>query len=335
MRRNGSLIAWLLSGALVVSHPTDAAACAFHGYTPDPTLVDVLLATDQVVIARIDATGAQRYDQIEVLNGPSTSDTSILSGAQGDASRDNPNGDQVLIARDGAYGPWIELAMLDDRFRDLTDQILSRKSAWQLGNDKDRLSFFAARLNDQNPDIRRLALQEMDRVDYRALQNAKLPVIQNLRQDLNSGDDDLRPIRILLAGLSRDSSYRALLATKLDTAVQKDLPYLGAFATALIEQGQTEAVQTILDRYLTDKSLTLQTRERLLEALSIQYKVSRGGTRRYIARGVASLLRTAPELKEAAAIQFGFAIVSEQRSLGTQSQPAQSIPRSSVGSVDR
>jgi len=330
------LFAWILSGALVLGTAQTTVACAFHGYTPNPTLVDVLLTTDRILIGRIDPDDSSKYISLEALDGSRTSSASVDTSEGQDLTASNRSGGTVLIARDGAYGPWMELAVMDDRFRDLLDQVLKRKSSWQLGNDKDRLSFFANRINDPNPAIRRLAMQELDRATYSALRRVRLPAVQSLRQDLETGDEDLMPIRVLLAGLSRDDSYGDLLAAKLADAVQTDVAYLGAFATAYIEQDKTDAVRSILDLYLADDTLPLRTRERLLEALAIQYKVSTGKTRRFITKEVAALLRRAPDLKQAAALQFGFAILPDTQTPNARAKSIQStVPKTNGTSGDR
>lgn len=297
---------WVLGGMLGLGGAQAATACAFHGYTPDPTLVDILLTTEQVVIVRLDPSNPNRYTPVDALIGPDALDVPIVPGAATRARLSGRPSATVLLARDGAYGPWLELAVLDDRYRAIVDHVLQRQSAWLFGGEKERLSLFAERLNDPNPDIRRLALQELDRAPYGTLQDLRLPSVRNLRQDLETGDDDLMPIRILLAGLSKDTSLSRFLSTELDAAIHNDVPYMGAYATALIELEGQAAVQAILDRHLSAGTLSLETREKLLEALALQHKTAPAPTRRVIASGVADLLRTSPDLNEAAARQFGF-----------------------------
>ena len=297
---------WVLSGLLSLGAAQNAAACAFHGYTPDPTLVDILLGTEQVVIARLDPSDPSRYAPVEALMGPDALDLPLAVGAETRAKLLGRPAATVLLARDGAYGPWLELAVLDDRYREVVDQILQRQSAWILGGDEERLQLFAGLLNDPNPDLRRLALRELDRADYSVLQDVRLPRINDLRQDLESGDADMAPIRVLLAGLSRDPSFGGYLSEELDAAVGRALPYMGAYATAMIELEGETAVRTIMERHLMTKSLSVGTREKLLEAFAIQHQTAPRSTRRAIARGVAELLRHSPELAGATARQFGF-----------------------------
>ncbi len=306
MGKTNWLLGWILIGALGLGSAEHAKACAFHGYTPNPTLIDVLLATEQVVIAPPAPSDPSRYIPLETLAGPDVSDIPITVDPATRALLDGKPSSSVLLARDGSYGPWLEIAILDDRYRTFVSQILRRQSELLLGGDKKRLRIFVDRLNDPNPDIRRLALQELDRAPYSALKRLRLPKVQNLRQALETGDDDLMPIRVLLAGLSQDRSFSRILSADLDAAIRQDVPYMGAYATAMIELEGRVAVQDILERHLKGDGLSVVSRERLLQALAIQYKTASGPTRRAISRGVADLLRNSPELGDVAARHFGF-----------------------------
>jgi hypothetical protein len=155
--------------------------------------------------------------------------------------------------------------------------------------------------------VRRLALQELDRVPYSDLRALDLPKVAGLRADLDGGEPDLRPIRILLAGLSGESGFTPMLSAGLDAALARDVAHAGAYATALIELGGPEAVGDLVDRHLTAPDLTASARDRLLQALAIQYKAAPPRTRAAIAGELAGLLRARPEWSALVADQFGFA----------------------------
>lgn len=306
MGKTNRFFGWVLSVMLGLATGGGAMACAFHGYNPNPTLIDVLLATEQVVIARPDPSDPNRYMPLETLAGPDVLDIPVRVTPTTRALLKGRPSSTVLLARDGSYGPWLEIAVLDDRYRQFIGKVLRQQSELLSGGDGKRLRLFATLLNDPNPDIRRLELQELDRAPYGDLKGLRLPDIQNLRQDLKNGDGDLMPIRVLLAGLSQDRSLSRFLSSELDAAVQNDVPYMGAYATAVIELEGRGAVQDILERYLKKDGLSEATREKLLQALAIQYKTASGSTRRSIAQGVADLLRDSPELGDVASRQFGF-----------------------------
>ncbi|MGK7755645.1 MULTISPECIES: hypothetical protein [unclassified Roseovarius] len=293
-------------GLLGLGSAPPVAACAFHGYTPNPTLVDILLATEQVVVARPDSADPTRYATLETLAGPDVADIPLEVGREARKHLSGRPDATVLLARDGAYGPWLELAVLDTRYRALVTGVLKHQSDWAFGRDEDRLDHFAGLVNDPNPDIRDLALRELDRAPYGALQKARLPKVQNLARDLATGERDLAPIRVLLAGLSGDRGFAPGLSADLDAAIRAGTPYMGAYATALIELQGASAVDMLLVRYLRNNSLPIETREKILEGLAIQHKTGSSPTRRAIAVGVADLLRSSPELRGAAERQFGF-----------------------------
>lgn len=297
------LRSWVLSALLAFSVGQNAWACAFHGYTPDPTIIDVLFGTEQAVLAHLSPSG--RYETAEVLLGPTPPGLPVSVAPAFLAQLKARPGARALLARDGAYGPWMELAVMDERFRATIDLAMEHRHAWGIGVSLQRLQHFADRINDPHPDIHRLALRELDRAPYHVLTSIKLPRINGLRTALETRDTALTPIRVLLAGLSGDRGHAEFLSAELETAVRNDVPYLGAYATALIALNGTEGVRTVLDHYLMDRALTLETRTRLLEALAIQHRLVPPETRRAIMQGVSGVLRQEPALAEAAARQFG------------------------------
>ncbi|MDQ2093744.1 hypothetical protein [Rhodalgimonas zhirmunskyi] len=305
MRAANKLAGWIVSAALCLGSAQPAMACAFHTYTPDPTLVDALLATEQVVIARRDPSDPGRYVPVETLMGPEVSEITIATGAGMRPRLAAPPGAMLLLLRDEAYGPWIEAEVLDQEFRAVIQRVLARQSAWMYENDDDRLPYFAGLVNADSPAIRRLALLELDRAPYSDLRALRLAGVATLKQDLESGEEALRPICILLAGLSGEPGFVPYLNAGLNVALRDGTPYAGAYATALIELEGAPAAHRII-RDLRDARLPVAAREKLLEALAIHYKSAPGEMRGLIAREVASSLRATPELGEAAARQFGF-----------------------------
>ena len=290
-------LGWALAAGLCLAPAQNALACAFHGYIPDPTLVDLLLATEQAVIARPTQRGT--YQTIEALLGPNLRDIPVTPSA---AFR---GADTVLLLRDGAYGPWVEAAELDQRFQSIIRAVIQNQSAWQLGQDASRIQLFASLVNDPNSSIQRLALQELDRLPYATLKDVQVPPLRGLLENVEAGELDQRPIRILLAGLSDDRRFGPVLANALHAAVLQDKPYLGAYVTALIEQQGRPAVEAIITHYLSSGATSQSVQEKLLDALALQYKTARGGVRRTIAREIAALVRDTPDMTELVVAQFG------------------------------
>jgi hypothetical protein len=203
-RTNRPDLAWAVAVLLAFAPAHDAIACAFHGYIPDPTLVDMLLETEQAVIARPNASG--NYDTIDALLGPDLGTIPIAASAAFRTATSQDSGATVLLVRDGAYGPWTEAALLDTRYRSVIDTVIENQSAWQMGRDSERRRLFASLVNDPNPDLQRLALQELDRLPYPTLKDLRVPPLRNLMQDIETGDPDQRPIRILLGSVDIQDS---------------------------------------------------------------------------------------------------------------------------------
>ena len=87
-----------------------AAACGFHTYAPQPTMVDRLLNSDHIVFARPDPENPFRFKVTEAFEGP-MADVELPHLVDSAARRRfaaDPEA-QSLFARDGAYGPWLRI----------------------------------------------------------------------------------------------------------------------------------------------------------------------------------------------------------------------------------
>ena len=296
-------LGWALAACLILGPTPSAQACAFHGYTPNPTLVDLLLTTEQAVIARPTSRGT--YQIVDALLGPDLGEIPIQVSLHYRTQLEGDNAATALLVRDGAYGPWMEVALLYPGFRNIIRTVIQNQSAWQLGQDAERIKLFASLVNDPNPTVQRLALQELDRLPYATLKNVSVPSIRGLLENIEAGELDQRPIRILLAGLSKDLSFAPVLANALHQAVLQDKAYLGAYVTALVELQGKPAVEAIVAHYLASGATSEGIQAKLLDALALQYKTARGTTRRTIAREMASLVRQKPEMADLLIAQFG------------------------------
>ncbi|MBO9464616.1 hypothetical protein J7443_05195 [Tropicibacter sp. R15_0] len=294
-----------LALALAVVAPQQIHACAFHSYVPDPTLVDFLLASEHVVLARPTADG-QGVRVVSGLVGPSQA-VALPAGLDNEtkAFLARSQRAKLLYARDGAYGPWTQLAVLDPGYEKLVKRVIAQRETWLYDGDQGRFQLFAKHLNSNNPDIRRLALLELDRADYGLLRNLRLPRMTFLQTDKLSSDEDLEPIRVLMTGLSGDASYAGRLQEGLAKGITRDLPYLGAYATALIELKGAQGVDMVVRQMVDAKQYPVTLRERMIEALAIHGQTGDKRVKRAIEAQVPALLQTNPDLAPAVARQFG------------------------------
>ena len=180
------VVSLTLATALAFGTAKTVAACEFHGYIPDPTLVDILLGTEHVVVARPDPVDPSRYKPTEALIGPW--DITIPLAVSDDIRKQLSGDEAVLLAREEAYGPWLELAVIDPDFRAIVDQVMKRQSDWIYGEDAERFQMFAGLVNHPNPDIRELALRELDRADYVVLWGLSIPNVGRLRREIEDVD---------------------------------------------------------------------------------------------------------------------------------------------------
>lgn len=294
-----------LSGALCNMLASTALACAFHGYTPRPTLIDLLYNSEQIVLARSDPNNAARYLPVEALAGPldlvelpQQPDKSTRTALAATPSA------AMLFARDGAYGPWVQHDIIGPDLRAVVDTALSQQTQWQEANSKPRAQFFARQLAGATPAVRTLALLELDRVDYPTLRSLRIKGLTPRMADIQQGAEKLRPIRILLAGLSREARMAPVLSKGLHSAVTGNRRYIGAYSTAMIELGGAQAVQQLTQRYLATGTVALERRELMIEAFAIQGLYGSRKVKREIKRSLTALLHHNPDMAGPIARQF-------------------------------
>lgn len=282
--------------------------CGFHNYTPQPTLVERLMSSDHIVLARQAEDDPFRYSATRTLEGSAeTADIPLLVDS---ATRRRLAADpsaQVLIARDGAYGPWQRLAYVDAALRPVLDSVMTRLPDWELGGDEDRFALFASLLTHPDAQVSRLALRELDQADYALLRELDAPIdAERMLARLDAvAESDLKPIRILLLGLSGDRRALARLKSGVAGTAGTGGTYLGAYATAWIELAGPQAAAELAERYLTRPDLPAQDRESLAEALAIHSQTGIDVTVGRIHAVLAQTLAAHPDLAPHVARRFG------------------------------
>jgi len=285
-----------------------ATPCAFHNYAPAESLVNRLLATDHIVLARFDPANAFRYAAVEAVEGPleGVEIPYLVDSSTRRRLALNP-GDTVLFIRDEGYGAWTRLAYLDAGMRPVFDSVASRLPEWELGADEDRFRMFAGLVDHPDAEVASVALREIDQADYSILRT--LPIAAAVGPMMAALDDpaqfNLRPIRILVLGLSGDPRAERFLTEAFDRALSYDGTVLGAYATALIELGGPAAADRIAREVLLDPDIPVETRELVVEAFAVQSQSGDAETGQAARAAIDSVLAGAPELAGAVARQFG------------------------------
>lgn len=292
----------------VVLMTTSVSPCGFHNYTPQPTLVDRLLGSDDIVLARPSSENPFRYEPVELLEGrieyveipqlvDSTSRRRFALSSEA----------KMLFARDSTYGPWQQLAFVDAAFEPVLRTVMDRLSSWEMGDDEDRFSYFASILDHPDQRLHTMALRELDLAGYNLLRELS-PTVDSvkLRERIDDPREaDLKPIRILLLGLSGDENVASWLRDGLRDSVVAGGQYIGAFATALIELNGAEAVRYIAASYLTDLGVPRYSRELLVEALALHGQAEDLATGAAVSEAIESALWIDPGLAGPVARQFG------------------------------
>ncbi len=285
-----------------------ALACGFHGYTPEETVVDRMLASDHIVLARPSASDPFRFTAIEALEGSldGVDIPYLVDSASKRRLAANPD-DSVLFAYDDFEDEWRRLAYLDPEYRALIDQIAARIPDWINGDEARRFQMFANLHNHPDSTTRSLALMELDRAEYAILRSLEIePDADSIRADLGSPSEaHLRSIRLLLIGLSGDVNSRAFLAGGVTRLSAFGEPVLGAYATAWLELDGPNAAHQLANQHLTSAALNTDARELLIEAMAIQSQSGDPATRSAIETELRTALTEAPELAPAVARQFG------------------------------
>jgi hypothetical protein len=305
MRPNRLIVPILLSTALAAQ---GVLACAFHNYAPGNGLVDRLMASEHIVLARPDPANPAAFAAVAALEGsveevaiPEPLDPETLARLQA-----NPE-DVVLFAREEAYGPWMRIAYLGPEFRGVVDEVMTRLPDWELGDDMGRFALFAARVNDPDPELAEAALREVDLADYSLLRQLPFPDVVGpvLAQIDDPAQTDLRPIRILLLGLSADPRAEDYLWPAFGRALTNEGAVLGAYATALIELGGAATADRIVREVLLNPDIPIETRELVVEAFALQSQSGTPGTGEVARAAIDAALVASPELAGPVARQFG------------------------------
>ena len=287
-----------------------ALGCGFHTYVPQPTIVDRLLTSDHIVLARPDPADPFRFVAVEALEGP-LADVE-LPHLVDSTTRRRFNAEpeaRVLFARDGAYGPWERLAYVDEDMQRILDDVLANLPAWGgIGDDRGRYEYFAGLIESNDHRIQRIALRELDQASYQVFRRLPVnPHPETILMRLNNlSEVELVPIRILLLGLSDHPDVADFLRAGVDRSTAAGATArLGAFTTAWVEHSGLEAARILAADYLADRSLPFESREMIIEALAIHSEVREPEVAEAVRFAVASAVRAEPELAPAVARQFG------------------------------
>ncbi len=230
--------ALFLTAVLAGAHPGPAQACAFHTSLPEKTLSQSIAESAVLVAARPNPDDPFRFSVMTLLKGepggaapPFLVDTSTrrrLALAPDHA---------ILFSRD-LGGSWTRLMYLDETTLPVAEQLLALAAAWGSPDAAIERRRLASRLlANADPRLRRVALRELDSLDYSVLRKGSYPIDADtlLAEMSDIQDQAYAPIRILLLGLvggdeARKESVRQL-RWRLRLGIDNNL---GVWATTAI-----------------------------------------------------------------------------------------------------
>lgn len=299
----------LASIGLGVFSCSTAWACGFHNYAPQPTFVDRMLASDHVVLARPDLANPFRYSIVERLAGSGAfQDIPHLVDSTSRRKLASDNTASVLFARNAADGSWTRTVFVDSATEPVVRHVMKSLPDWSQPPAATRFQFFTELADHPNATIHQMALRELDLAPYDLLR--KMPVAidpERLIRPLNDPtQQQLKPIRILLLGLSGDESVAEVFAVGLDSQVRIEGSTLGAFATALIELEGVQAVKAKIAPYLIDSEVSLLVREVLIQAMGMHADTDDPALHAAIVSSIRAALAQEPALMGAVVRNIGW-----------------------------
>ncbi len=312
--RHKACAKWLRAGLLAVlaflatalSNP--AVACSFHTYKPVRTLVDKILESETLVLARQSQNNAHRFKIANVLQGTAHSEPIPFLVDTTTRRRLATNADHgVLLSLDG-QGNWRYLSYVDQNWQDLVKIVMRQAPMWRDHiHHPDRFAALSLYLNHKDPRLHYLALQEIDRVPYETLRTLRVPVsAETLLEALGSWRDaQYEPINMLLLGLTDAPEAGSFLRQQVDRLHQSSTPgSLGAAATALIEVDGEDGIKHLSRLLLSDKDQPMAKVAAVVEAMAIHSNLGSDHLQRTIEETLIGFVRNRPAGAATVARQF-------------------------------
>jgi hypothetical protein len=296
-----------LSVNILLSGTSIATACAFDMVKPERTVIDWIVETEQLVLARPSADNAFIFEIVDVLVGDEI--TKPIDALVDTVTRrkltSNPE-DAILFAKKET-GAWQRVAYVNEPFSELLQTALNNRVDWRGSIPKSRLAFIDSLQDSPTSGDRAILIGELDKVPYDQLRqmDLRIPTTELLDNLWTRSGYPYQAIRALLLGLSGDPAAREAIAGYVERVEGWErAENLGAFAAALIEMDGVDAVDTLNTRMLKDPSQTLAKVEQIVMALSVQHGVAAPEVRNAISVAIRDLVEARPETAVVVARQF-------------------------------
>ncbi|MEP2707678.1 MAG: hypothetical protein ABJQ71_22520 [Roseibium sp.] len=285
-----------------------AIACSFHNYKPTKTFVDWVLNSQTIVLARPDSGNPFRYVITKYYRGTARGkDIPFLVDSTSRRRLLNNPEHGVLFAID-SKGNWTSLSYIDEDRHVLLNAIMRSTKRWgREAYHPDRFLLFADYQDHPNPHIRKLALQEIDRVPYPLLRTMQVRLTEKqLLKSLGSlSEYPYRPINFLLLGLTGSDTAKSALNKQAELMPGfQNAESLGAVATALIELEGVKGIEKLTRLYLLDPAQALGKLESIVESMAIHNSIGPESVRTAIRTALLEFVARRPNGAAMIARQF-------------------------------
>ena len=258
---------FLLAACVVLlGAPAPACPICLGRWGEVPTLVEDLMGSDQVAVAS--SKDGRQFTVWEVLRGDDAEVEPAPYVGKGEPGR------AILLARAADTKIWKSLGPLDGTLRPFVEKALTVRplkaaldEVWHR-----RLDRFEGELGHPDERIGSSAWAIWANAPYHILaQRESLPPLERLRAWLA---DDVRPREdnlwwTLLGQHGTADDEARVLATLEQQWTEKDSTALAALASALLAMQGREAVPSLEERYLLDRTRTLKEVESVVQALAL------------------------------------------------------------------
>ena len=241
---------------------------------PKTTLADKLLQSKTVVMARERADKPYSFYTVEVLKG-AIDGSDINSFIDSTARRMlKQHSDDVVVFRQQYLAPgWLYTAYADAEYQGFIRAVLEQSSSWQkFIGDRNRIDFFAERLNHNNRLIREQAYLEVGRAPYASIKRiADTIPRQQIREFLNEWRFvEWHSLYILMLGQSRHPDDIVYIRNKIESAAAHGIKTnLSAWVTAFIETNPETGIEEIENLYFSNKNRTTDELQEVCKGLSV------------------------------------------------------------------
>lgn len=297
------MCAGLLDGRFV----SIANACAFDLAKPERTSIDRILESETLVLARPDPENVFSYKVSEVLRGDGVVQEIpfLVHSLNRRLLNLNPD-DAVLFGRlDGEN--WVQIGYVDSDFRVVLQTALQHGAVWGEGYPRSRFEVFEKLQSSENPKLRSLAIQELDKAPYDMLRGLDLQLeTKDLLSELwTPAGYPYQPIRVLLLGLSDDDLARKEIYDYFARTQKWDWANnIGAFSAALVQLEGVRGVTYLSQTLTSDPRQPLDKLQGVVSAMAVQREGATPEVKQAIDRLLLEMVEARPQSAPLVAQQF-------------------------------